>query len=77
MLVVTRKTDDSILIEVGEQTIEVVVLETGKDKVKLGVNAPREFKIMRSELVAAKTANVEASQAVSKEVLDALLKFMK
>jgi hypothetical protein len=32
---------------------------------------------MRSELVEAKTSNVEASQAVSKDALDALMKFKK
>lgn len=47
MLVVTRKTDESIVIA---DNIEVTVLEISKDKVKIGINAPREVKIFRSEL---------------------------
>jgi len=39
MLVISRKTDESIIIEAGEHKIEVVVLETTKDRVKLGVAA--------------------------------------
>jgi carbon storage regulator len=80
MLVITRKKDESVIIEVpaeavaGGKTIEIAVLETSKDKVKLGVNASREVKIIRSELVMAKTFNVEASKAVSKGALDALMK---
>jgi carbon storage regulator len=83
MLVITRKTDESIIIEVpaggiiaGEK-IEITVLETSKDKVKLGVQAPREVKIMRNELLMAKDSNVEASKAVSRNVLDELMKFKK
>jgi len=70
MLVITRKTDESILI--GED-IEIVVLELGKDKVKFGVKAPRDVKVMRSELVAAKAVNVEAANAISKTALDGLM----
>lgn len=89
MLVITRKPDESIIIAIqnvdgfdsletgeksNEKTIEITVLETTKDKVKLGVKAPRNIKIIRSELIIAQSANVEASQAVSQNALDALLK---
>jgi carbon storage regulator len=75
MLVITRKTNESIIIEAGEHKIEVVLLETSKDKVKLGFAAPKEVKIMRHELLVAKSLNVEASKAVSKNALDELMKF--
>jgi carbon storage regulator CsrA len=82
MLVITRKTDESIVIEipadvkagVKENTVEITIIETGKDKVRLGVKAPREFKIIRNELVLAENSNVEASKSVSKGALDALMK---
>jgi carbon storage regulator len=79
MLVITRKVNESIFVLDENENIEVVVLELSKDKVKLGVKAPRNVKIMRSELVAVKTTNVEASKAapLSKEALDALMKFKK
>lgn len=72
MLVITRKLNESIFID---DSIEIVVLEMTKDKVKLGVKAPRTVKIMRNELIAAENTNVEASQALSKDALDALMKF--
>ncbi|MCL2754519.1 MAG: carbon storage regulator, partial [Oscillospiraceae bacterium] len=49
MLVITRKADESIHIGDG---VEIVVLEIVKDKVKIGVKAPRDVKVMRSELLA-------------------------
>jgi carbon storage regulator len=73
MLVITRKADESVLIG-GD--VEIVVLEIGKDKVKFGVKAPRDVKVMRSELVVAKSVNVEAAQAVSKSALDGLMQVM-
>jgi len=57
--------------------IEVVVLEMGKNQIKLGVKAPKKIKIMRSELVVTKKTNVEASKSLSKDALDALMNFNK
>ena len=45
MLVVTRKLDESLIIS---DNIEITVLEIGKDKVKIGINAPKEVKVIRS-----------------------------
>lgn len=60
MLVVTRKQDESIIIS---DNIEITVLEVGKDKVKIGINAPKEVKIIRSELKAAQQTNEQAARA--------------
>ena len=70
MLVVTRKTDESIVIA---DNIEVTVLEISKDKVKIGINAPREVKIFRSELKTAQQTN-EQSAHISGAALEQLLK---
>lgn len=48
MLILTRRVDESLLI--GEK-IEVVVLEVRGGQVRLGVQAPRDVKILRDELV--------------------------
>lgn len=72
MLVVTRKTEESIIIA---DNIEIVVLEIGKDRVKLGVTAPKDIKIIRNELRSAQETNVDSSKQLTKETLDALLKF--
>ncbi|MCL2071822.1 MAG: carbon storage regulator [Oscillospiraceae bacterium] len=77
MLVITRKVNESIIVQAGDTTIEIAVLDTAKDRVKIGVKAPREVKIVRNELIMAEVSNVEASQAVSKGALDALLNNLK
>lgn len=69
MLVVTRKTDESIVIA---DNIEVTVLEISKDKVKIGINAPKEVKIFRSELKTAQQTN-EQSTHISGAALEQLL----
>lgn len=60
MLVITRKIGESIIIS---DKVEVSVLEVVGDKVKLGINAPREIKIIRSELKIAKETNEQAAEA--------------
>ena len=46
MLVLTRKTEESILI--GDD-IEVRVLRVSGDRVRIGIEAPREIKVFRKE----------------------------
>jgi carbon storage regulator len=70
MLVITRKTDESLLIA---DNIEVTVLEISKDRVKLGVSAPKDITIIRYELKAAQNANRESAEVISKDALNALL----
>lgn len=70
MLVVTRKTEESIIIA---DHIEIVVLEVSHDRVKLGITAPRDIKIIRNELRNAQDANVDSSKAIPQETLNALL----
>lgn len=70
MLVVTRKLDESIIIS---DNIEVVVLELSKDRVKLGISAPRDVKIIRNELRDAQRINEEASQPLPKDAIAKLL----
>lgn len=47
MLVLSRKKDESIMID-GK--IEVMVLEVEEGKVKLGIKAPRNIEILRKEV---------------------------
>lgn len=56
MLVLTRKTGQSIVIDGG---IEITVLEVRGEQVRLGIAAPREIKVNRKELL----AQIEASAA--------------
>lgn len=50
MLVLSRKKNESICID-GD--IEVTVLEVRGDRVRLGIVAPREVRVMRKELLTA------------------------
>lgn len=47
MLVLTRKTNQSIMI--GDD-IEVSVLAVSKDKIRLGISAPRDVPVFRKEV---------------------------
>jgi carbon storage regulator len=47
MLVLTRKSNQSIMI--GDE-IEVSVLSIAGDKVRIGINAPREIPVFRKEV---------------------------
>jgi carbon storage regulator len=74
MLVLTRKTNQSIMI--GDD-IEVTVLAVSRDKIRLGIAAPREVPVFRKEVYVsiqgekAEDDDDEASEAVD-EALDNL-----
>lgn len=50
MLVLSRKKNESIIID---ENIVITVVEVRGDKVRLGIQAPREIPIHRSEIYAA------------------------
>jgi carbon storage regulator CsrA len=50
MLVVTRKTDESIVIDVQGTPIYVHILHTARGGASVGIDAPREWGIRRTEL---------------------------
>lgn len=60
MLVLTRKQGEQILV--GDDIV-ITVLESRRDGVRIGIDAPRGLKIQRHEVVEAVTeANVAATQ---------------
>ncbi|MEL5990622.1 carbon storage regulator CsrA [Microbacterium phosphatis] len=61
MLVLTRRIGESVLI--GDD-VEVTILDIKGDSIRVGINAPRETRIQRSEIVQAVAAsNAEAAHA--------------
>lgn len=61
MLALSRKKGESVFI--GDD-IEIVVVDVKGDQVRLGINAPRDLVILRSELVEAiRNANLAAAKA--------------
>ncbi|MGI6550527.1 MAG: carbon storage regulator CsrA [Syntrophomonadales bacterium] len=59
MLILTRKLDEAILI--GDD-IRITIVEIQGDKVKLGIEAPRELSVLREELY--KAVREENRQAI-------------
>lgn len=74
MLVLKRKSGESLLI--GDN-IEVRIIEVEEGKVKIGIEAPKDVTILRSEVIEA--AKEENKAALSSKIVnkDALKKVMK
>ncbi|HNX64570.1 MAG TPA: carbon storage regulator [Oscillospiraceae bacterium] len=70
MLVITRKVGEGIVVD---SRTKVTVLEAGKDKVKIGIEAPQDIRIVREELFDTEKQNREASNALPKDIMDKLL----
>lgn len=61
MLILTRKIDESIIIA---DHITVTVLEISGERVKIGIDAPRDVVILRQELQEqVRQENIEAAAA--------------
>jgi carbon storage regulator len=70
MLVLTRKTNQSIMI--GDD-VEVSVLAVSRDKIRLGITAPREVPVFRKEVyLSIKEEQVSADEGATVQVDDAL-----
>lgn len=62
MLVLSRKKNESIVVD---DSIVITVVEIRGDKVRLGIEAPREVPIHRSEVRDAMAAQAEAEPPVN------------
>ncbi len=71
MLVLTRKKGQKLIIN---DNIEITILETRGEVVKIGIEAPREVTIFREEIYEEiKKANEQATQEVVSADLDQFL----
>lgn len=73
MLVVTRRNDEGITIEVDGKSIHVKIFAISRDQsVKVGIEAPKDVIIMRDELLKDTTqSNYRAAQS-TQEVAHAI-----
>ncbi len=62
MLVLSRKKDEAIVIN---DDIVITVVEIRGDKVRLGIQAPREIPVFRNEVYLAMQAAVDTSNAAN------------
>ncbi len=70
MLVLTRKINEKIII--GDD-VEIVLVDIGKDQVKIGINAPRSVKVHRWEVYEEiQKENREAAKITSLDPLKSL-----
>lgn len=70
MLVLTRKTGQKLIIN---DNIEVIILETKGESVKIGIKAPKNVTIYREEIYEEiKKTNLQASKNVHTTDLDSI-----
>ncbi|MCF6310564.1 MAG: carbon storage regulator CsrA [Sulfurimonas sp.] len=75
MLVLARKTDESIVL--GDD-ITVRIISIDKGVVKIGIDAPKSVSIVRSELLEdVKDSNIAASKQVKLDDLNLLSSIIK
>lgn len=60
MLVLTRKSEESIII--GDD-VEIMVLGVSGDKVRIGITAPREVEVFRKEVKDSRNAAASEDDA--------------
>ena len=74
MLVITRKPSESF--DIGDN-IRVNILDVNGDKVKIGIDAPKDVKIFRSEVYETIRSNILATTAITPDKLSLLKPKMK
>lgn len=70
MLILSRKCGESIVIN-GE--IEILVTEISGDKIKIGITAPQNYRVLRKELCQTVESNRESAGGA---ITDGLLDFI-
>ena len=68
MLILSRKSGEALIINE-----EIEIIEVNGDKVKIGINAPQNVKILRSELRQTVESNKDAVSGVNPKKLFNLL----
>ncbi|HOO73893.1 MAG TPA: carbon storage regulator [Tepiditoga sp.] len=70
MLIITRKKGDSFHIKVGDKEIVINILDNNAGNVKIGIDAPREYKILRGELYSEIVSQNKNSTEFTDEFVD-------
>jgi len=67
MLVLSRKSGQSILIN---DDIEITIVEVSNDKVKIGIEAPKNMRILRNELCMTMESNKESAEKIKPDKIN-------
>lgn len=74
MLVLTRKRNESIIID---NQVEVIILEVIGDQVKIGIKAPKEIPVLRKEIYQAVKDENKAAIKVGPSDINELAEMIK
>lgn len=74
MLILSRKVGETLLIN---DNIEIKIIEVNGDKVKIGIDAPKNVKVLRKELRQTMESNKASAAAMTPTKLHNMLSDMK
>jgi carbon storage regulator len=74
MLVISRKPGETLVIS---ENIRITVLSSGNDKVTIGIDAPRDVKIVRQELVETIEANRASAEKIDSDNIKNIANLIK
>ena len=69
MLVLTRKSNEDVVIQLGGREVRVRVLDAANGRVRLGIDAPRDVAVHREEVWNSIRAWNEAGAAVDSAIV--------
>ena len=73
MLVIRRRQGESLVLDTPAGRVEIDIVELSAARVKVGITAPAEIRILRKEVVLAQQENLAAAGGVSSSGIQALL----
>lgn len=74
MLILSRKSGETLLIN---DDIEIKIIDVNGDKVKIGIDAPKNIKILRKELSLTMESNKASSNTMNPKKLMSMLSDLK
>lgn len=74
MLILSRKSGETLLIN---DDIEIKIIDVNGDKVKIGIDAPKNVKILRKELSLTMESNKASSNTMNPKKLMSMLSDLK
>jgi carbon storage regulator len=68
MLVLTRKSNEEVVIQLGSREVRIRVLDAANGRVRLGIDAPRDVAVHREEVWNSIRAWNEAGAAIDSAI---------